>query len=207
MWKVRHQGSPSSLGDLTLQQVAEGLADGRWEPTDEVMGPNDKDWVPLEIHPQLEEIAAELEPEPPRHYDDETRLDMNALIDVCLVLLIFFILTTSYAIMQKQLEAPGVSADKSGPPIITKQKVEQQMIPVTVRMDGDKAVITVVDHQVDLKDLESELRRYLKATRKTQLLLEIDYDAPQSVMVAVQDAAKGAGMEKVSLVLPKKGKR
>jgi biopolymer transport protein ExbD len=207
MWKVRHQGSPTSLGDLSLAQVAEGLADGRWEPTDEVMGPDDKDWVPLEIHPQLEEIAAELEPPPPRHYDDETRLDMNALIDVCLVLLIFFILTTSYAIMQKQLEAPGVSADKGGPPIITKDKVEQQMIPVTVRMDGDRPVITVVDHPVDLRDLESELRRFLKATRKTQMLLDIAYDAPQSVMVAVQDAAKGAGMERVSLVLPEKGKK
>ncbi|HEY7326726.1 MAG TPA: biopolymer transporter ExbD [Gemmataceae bacterium] len=207
MWKVRHQGSPTALGDLTLPQVAEGLADGRWEPTDEVMGPDDPDWVPLESHPQLEEIAAELEPPPPRHYDDETRLDMNALIDVCLVLLIFFILTASYAVLQKQLEAPGVSAEKSGPPVFTRERVEQQAIPVTVRMDNDSPVITVIDHVVAPEDLESELRKFLKATRKTQMLLEIDYDVPQSVMVKVQDAAKGAGMEKVILALPEKGKR
>lgn len=207
MWKVRHQGSPTALGDLTLAQVAEGLADGRWEPTDEVMGPDDQDWVPLESHPQLEEIAADLEPPPPRHYDDETRLDMNALIDVCLVLLIFFILTTSYAVLQKQLEAPGVSAEKSGPPVFTRKEVEQQSIPVSVRMDNDTPVITVIDHVVAPEDLESELRKFLKATKKTQMLLEIDYDVPQSVMVKVQDAAKGAGMEKVILGLPEKGKR
>ena len=206
MWKVRHQGSPLALDDLTLTQVAEGLADVRWEPTDEVMGPDDKDWVPIESHPQLEEIAAELEPPPPRHYDDETRLDMNALIDVCLVLLIFFILTTSYAVLQKRLEAPGISGDKVGPPIVTKDKVEQQMIHVIARLEGDKPVFQVEGQVVDKDNLESELRRYVKSTSKTQLLFEHDYDVPQSAVIAVLDAAKGAGMEKVSLVVPDKGK-
>ncbi len=207
MWKVRHEGSPTARGDLTLAEVAEGLADGLWEPTDEVMGPNDNAWVPLESHPQLADVAADLEPPPPRHYDDETRLDMNALIDVCLVLLIFFILTTSYAVLQKRLEAPGVSAGKVGPAIITKEKVTQQMVHVIVRMDNGKPVIQVEDQVIDASELESKLRSFLKATSKTQLLLEHEYDVPQSTVVAVLDAAKGAGMEKVSLVVPDKQKR
>ena len=207
MWKVRHQGSPTALSDLTLAQVAEGLADGRWEPTDEVMGPNDSTWVPIESHPQLADIAAELEPPPPREYDDETRLDMNALIDVCLVLLIFFILTTSYAVLQKRLEAPGVTADKLGPAVVTKEKVEQQMIRVTIKMEGGKPVTAVEDHVVDPYLLQSELRRYGNATKKTQLLLEHDDDVPQRAVVEVIDAAKGAGLEKVSLVVPDKGTR
>jgi biopolymer transport protein ExbD len=207
MWKVRHQGSPTALSDLTLPQVAEGLADGRWEPTDEVMGPDDSAWVPIESHPQLEEIAAELEPPPPHHYDDQTHLDMTPLIDVCLVLLIFFILTTAYAVLQKRLEAPGVSGDKAGPPVVTKEKVEQQMIWITVRMDNDKPVIQVEKEGVALDDLENRLRTFRKSTSKTQLLFEHDYDVPQSVVVAVLDAAKGARLEKVSLVLPDQGKR
>jgi len=207
MWKIRHQGSPSALSDLTLAQVAEGLADGRWEPTDEVMGPADKEWVPIESHPQLEEIAAQLEPPPPRHYDDETRLDMNALIDVCLVLLIFFILTTSYAVLQKRMEAPGVSGDKAGPAVITTEKVAQQMIRVTVRMENGNPVYKVEDQVVDPNNLQAELRRFVRATSKTQLLFEHDYDVPHGAVVAVQDAAKLAGMEKVSLVLPDKGKK
>lgn len=207
MWKVRHQGSPSALSDLTLTQVAEGLTDGHWEPTDEVMGPDDKEWVPIEGHPQLEAIAAELEPPPPRHYDDETRLDMNALIDVCLVLLIFFILTTSYAVLQKRMEAPSVSGDKAGPPVITKEKVDQQMIRVTVRMENGEPVFRVEDQVVHPDDLEPALRRYVRATSKTQLLFEHDYDVPQKSVVEVLDAAKIAGMEKVSLVLPEKGKK
>jgi len=207
MWKVRHQGSPSALGDLTLAQVAEGLADGRWEPTDEVMGPADREWVPIENHPQLEAVAAELEPPPPRHYDDETRLDMNALIDVCLVLLIFFILTTTYAVLQKRMEAAGVSADKPGPAVVTKEQVEQQMIHVVVRMEGERPVIQVEGQSVDPDNLAAELSRYVKATRKTQLLLELDDEVPHRINIEVQDAAKKAGMERVRLVLPTQGKR
>jgi biopolymer transport protein ExbD len=206
MWKVRHQGSPTALSDLSLAQVAEGLADGRWEPTDEVMGPNDTTWVPIESHPQLAEIAADLEPPPPHHYDDETRLDMTALIDVCLVLLIFFILTTSYAVLQKRLEAPGVSADRVGPAVITKEQVQQQMIWVKVHLENGNPVFKVEEQVVAPDELESRLRTFLKSTSKTQLLFEHDYDVPESAFVAVLDAAKGAGMEKVRLVVPDKGK-
>jgi biopolymer transport protein ExbD len=204
MWKVRHQGSPTALSHLSLAQVAEGLADGRWEPTDEVMGPDDSTWVPIESHPQLEEIAADLEPPPPRHYDDETRLDMNALIDVCLVLLIFFILTTSYAVLQKRLEAPGVKTGEIGPPVITMEKVREQMVMVSVRMENGNPVMKIEDRVVDADHLESELRRFMKAESKTQLLLDIADDVPHSVEVKVLDAAKGAGAEKVSFVQPNK---
>ena len=76
------------------------------EPTDEVRGPGATAWVAIENHPQLAEVVADLEP-PPRAHDDETHLDMNALIDVCLVLLIFFMMTTTYAVaVQKMVPLP-----------------------------------------------------------------------------------------------------
>src|SRR5262249_5912202 len=125
----------------------------------------------------------------------------------CLVLLIFFILTTSYAVLQKRLEAPGVTADKLGPAVVTQEKVEQQMIRVTIKMEGGKPVTAVEDHVVDPYLLQSELRRYGKPTKKPRLLLERDGDVPQRAVVGVIDAAKGAGLEKVSLVVPDKDKR
>src|SRR5262245_46238663 len=110
-WKIRHEGSPRSIEGLTLPQVLEGLQDGQWEPTDEVMGPQDQTWSAIENHPQLSEVAAEIEPPPPPAHPDETRLDMNPLIDVALVLLIFFILTTTYATIHKVLDMPQVSTE------------------------------------------------------------------------------------------------
>src|SRR5262249_15679997 len=103
-WRVRHEGSPRSVDGLTLQQLGAGLADGQWERTEGGMGRRDTTGEAIENHPELAEIAAEIEPRPPRSYGDETHLDMNALIDVCLVLLIFFILTTTVAALQKRLQ-------------------------------------------------------------------------------------------------------
>ena len=96
-YSIRHQGSPRSVEGLTVAEVAEGLQDGQWEPDDEVKGPEDKEWVAIENHPKFEELAADLEPPLGRVEVDETRLDMNPVIDVALVLLVFFMLTASYA--------------------------------------------------------------------------------------------------------------
>src|SRR5947209_15670764 len=137
-WQIRHEGSPQARGGLTLQQIIEGLRDGAWEPTDEVMGPGDRAWMAIENHPQLADVAADLEPPPPRVHDDETHLDMNALIDVCLVLLIFFMLTTSYVTaVQKVVTLPTTSPEKgkSGVKMVSARQVKEAMIRVEARTD------------------------------------------------------------------------
>src|SRR5207245_10488453 len=106
-YSVRHQGSPRWVDGLTVAEVVEGLQEGQWDPTDEVKGPADPDWVAIENHPQFEEIAADLEPPPGTQDVDETRLDMNPVIDVALVLLVFFMLTASYAAIQSVLIMPS----------------------------------------------------------------------------------------------------
>jgi biopolymer transport protein ExbD len=201
-WKIRHEGSPRSVDGLSLPQVLEGLQDGRWEATDEVMGPQDGEWVPIENHPQLAEVAADLEPPPPRVYDDETRLDMNALIDVTLVLLIFFIMTTTYSLLQKRLDAPNASPSTPGPATISPDQVKEFMIVVKVKMEEGKPVIYLEDKAVDRVRLEIELAALMKKTRRNQLVLDHDDDVPQQAVVDVLDAARGAGVEKISLVVP-----
>jgi biopolymer transport protein ExbD len=210
-WKVRHEGSPRAVEGLTLAQVEQGLLDGHWEPTDEVMGPEDQRWVAIESHPQLEETALELEPPPPKTYDDETRLDMTPLIDVCLVLLVFFILTTSYAALQRMIEAANLSAEKpSGVPKVTTEQVKELMVKVEVRMERrdeggqqkDVPVIKVEGNRVEKDQLRTELTRVAKAARKTQLLVDASPRVPHEVIIAIQDAAAGAGIDRVHSLVP-----
>jgi biopolymer transport protein ExbD len=198
-WRIRHEGSPVSIDDLSLPEIVEGLQDGHWEPTDEVMGPGDQEWVAIENHPELAEAAADIEPRPPHHYDDETRLDFNALIDVTLVLLIFFILTTSYAALQKVLQAADVAIDKElGVPVVTQKQVKEFMIKVDVKMQDGKPVIRVEDQVVDEDSLMSALRNYMRGEhRKTDLLLISDPDVPRATVVLIQDKARGAQVNKV----------
>ncbi|HEV3261583.1 MAG TPA: biopolymer transporter ExbD, partial [Gemmataceae bacterium] len=191
-WKVRHQGSPRSIDGLRLAQVVEGLQDGLWEPTDEVMAPQERQWVSIESHPQLVEIVAELEPPLVKEREDETRLDMNPLIDVALVLLIFFILTTSYAMLQKVLEMPATKEGKPPGQIVKVKQadVRKFTIKVTARQENGKPVIMVEDEEVDQKNLVGALRQYVKDTQKTEMLLDAK-GVNWGTIVAIQDAAKG----------------
>lgn len=202
-WKVRHEGSPRSVDNLTVQQVVEGLQDGMWEATDEVMGPDDPNWVALENHPQFADLAAELEPPPPRTYDDETRLDMNALIDVCLVLLIFFMLITTYSVLQKRFEQPQVSdANPDGMKRVSVKDIDKQMLWVKVTMENGQPVIRLEDDVIPQDRLEPEFVKRMGGT-KTQLLLQAEDDVPHGVVVAIQDAATGARVQRIHLVAPK----
>jgi biopolymer transport protein ExbD len=201
-WKVRHEGSPQAVEGLTLEQVVQGLVDGQWEPTDEVMGPGEADWTPIENHPALAEVAAEIEPPLPPAHEDETRLDMNPLIDVCLVLLVFFILTTSYAALQKRLEAPTVSRDKAGVLVVTKEDVKNSMILVRAKMEDGQPVLYVENKAVSPDRLINELKRVAGSTNRNVLLFQHDDDVPQDLVVRVIDEAKGAGIDKVRLLVP-----
>jgi biopolymer transport protein ExbD len=200
MWKVRHEGSPQHL-ETSIEQLKQGLVDGAWEPTDEVMGPGETEWMPFEAHPEFEELAAEIDPPPPRTYDDETRLDMNALIDVCLVLLVFFILTTTVAALQVRLEAPSVEQGKVKLKTVRMKDVEESMILCRIRTQDGQAVIRVEEEEVPLESLTKAFSRYV-TPKKTALLLDHDDDVPHEVVVKVIDAAKGAGMDRVQLVVP-----
>jgi biopolymer transport protein ExbD len=206
-WKVRHEGSPQAVEGLTPGQIAQGLADGRWEPTDEVMGPQDQGWVAIENHPVFAEAAMDLEPPPAKPREDETRLDMTPLIDVCLVLLVFFILTTSYAVLQRLMQAPDMAHNKiNGAPVVTKEDVQQFMIKVTARMerrdDKDVPVIKVEENVIPLSDLRAELTRFVKDTRKTELLIDHSPRVPHGTIVAIQDAAAGAGIRAIHILVP-----
>jgi biopolymer transport protein ExbD len=201
-WSVRHEGSPKEV-ELSQEQLLEGLRDGHWEPTDEVRGPGEKDWLAIENHPVFAEVAAELSPPPPREHDDETRLDMNALIDVTLVLLIFFILTTSYAALSKRIEAPTASKDKKlAVPVFTKEKIEQQLILVTAKMEGGRPVIRVESKEVELPRLTAELRSFARSSGKAEVLLDHDGDVPHHVVVQIIDKAKMAGIARVRVPVP-----
>jgi len=203
MWKVRHEGSPQHA-EATLEEVRQALVDGLWEPTDEVMGPGESEWVAMENHPQFEELCLELEPPKPPPHEDETRLDMNALIDVCLVLLVFFMLTTTVAALQVRLEAPEIDEGKAKVKVVTQEAVEQTMVLVSITKSGDKVTIKVEDDEVDPANLTTALRRHVRRTGKTQVALQHDDEVPHGVVVQVIDAAKGVGVDSVKQIIPAK---
>lgn len=200
-WSVRHEGSPKAVTGLSAAGIMDGVADGHWEPTDEVRGDQDDRWLPLEQHPTFAAALSDFEPPVRVEPEDESRLDMNPLIDVCLVLLIFFILTTTYETIRKVLDMPGATQSKldAGARKATIDKVKEFTIRITARGDGGKTVIRVEDQDVHLADLTARLNQFVKTSAKRQVLLDAK-NVEWGTVVHIMDAAKACGIEKTLLV-------
>jgi biopolymer transport protein ExbD len=212
-WNIRHEGSPQARA-TTLPQIVEGLRDGVWLPTDEVQGPGESAWVAIENHPQLAEVAEELETPPSPAHDDEERVDMNALIDVCLVLLIFFMMTTTYAMaVQKTVPLPELKEDKATKKgiVLKAEQVRQQMIRIDAKLDakgqpvvfveGSKLDVARMDAKgeqtLDTERLTAKLREYVRGTPKREEVLLDAQGVTWGLVVAIQDAARDAGVRVV----------
>jgi biopolymer transport protein ExbD len=216
-WQIRHEGSPRVVRNLTLPQIVEGLRDGLWEPTDEVMGPGEARWRALEAHPQLAETVLEMEPPRPARAPEATSLDMNALIDVCLVLLIFFILTTSYAnLVQKVVPLPADLPSTPGkaakalkiedirPKMIRLQAVLDKSGKPAVRIENQLADVVTLDGKgIDPGKLTSALQPYVRGQdRKKELIMDAR-EVSWETVIQIQDAARAAGINKIHYAKPK----
>jgi biopolymer transport protein ExbD len=193
-WQVRKEGSPEAYSLPTATDVLVGLREGNFSPDDEVKGPADADWQPLETHPTFAEAALDAEP-PPEEVADETHLDMNPLIDVCLVLLIFFILTITYASLERALDVPEDSSEDKGNQRVEIKDIQDKVFIVTVKMDGEKPVIKMgtkgAMKEVSLARVFIEMQELINTTGRREMVLDIDGDAPWGVETAILDAAKG----------------
>jgi biopolymer transport protein ExbD len=192
-----------------VAQIVQGLRDGVWAPTDEVQGPGEDGWMALESHPQFADVIEEMDETPSRPHEDETRLDMNALIDVTLVLLIFFILTTTRSVaVQKIIPLPSVTDAKKGTKVYQADQVKKYMIRLQVVNSPDKGFEFRVEGQsADLLNADKKTLNKEKLAKLLQPLVrgqppktEMVLDAPDiswGLVVAIQDAAKSAGVRVV----------
>ena len=197
LWNIRHEGSPQSVDGVTAEDILDGVKEGLWETSDEVMGPDDGDWTALERHPVFAQAMADYEPPPPKHPDDETRLDMNPLIDVALVLLIFFMLTTTYEQLRKEFNPPGDIQPNPQGGAVKASDLRKSSVMASARMDGDNIVYRVEDEVVTEDKLEDRFKELIESSGRMDLAMEVDPDVPWEAFVRIQDAAAGAKFQQI----------
>jgi biopolymer transport protein ExbD len=195
-WLVRQEGSPNAVSVPSEAEVLAGLRDGVWLPSDEVRGPDDVEWRSIENHPTFAEAALEIEPAKPEP-KDETHLDMNPLIDVCLVLLIFFILTITYASLERAIDVPQLNPDQKGPSPVEFKDIKDQVFVVSAKMEGEKAVVRVAGKEVPLDQITAEMRRVIDTTGRKDMVLDSEKDVPWGVITSILDAAKANGVRNI----------
>jgi biopolymer transport protein ExbD len=86
---------------------------------------------------------------------------------------------------------------------VTKEIRDTSILVEVKKVDG-KTVYLVEDKEVPADSLASEMSRRSSKEGRTTLLLKHDNDVTHGDVVKVQDAARGARLERILLVVPDK---
>lgn len=115
-------------------------------------------------------------------------MDLAPLIDVVFQLLVFFMLTSSFANPAMKLVLPQASA--AG-------QMEQENIVISIDRDGQ---IFLNDRKMALESLRPELQKLLAAREDQSVHVRGDQQMPYKFFIQVMDLAKQAGATQVNIV-------
>jgi biopolymer transport protein ExbD len=125
-----------------------------------------------------------------RHLEDEGGINVTPMLDVIFIMLIFFIVTTSF-IKEKGLE---VSRPSNTPP----KEVKQDDGPIVVRIDAGSFII-LQGRILEPVAVAANLERAKAEKPDAPLIVAADPDAETNALVTVLDAARIVGIESVSV--------
>lgn len=198
-WRLRHEGSPQPIPQpLTSEQIVDGLKDGVYATSDEVRGPGDPKWIKLESHPHFAEVSEVIEAveNEKAHEAEDNNIDMNPLIDVCLVLLVFFILATTISVMEKVLRLPANPQENKKPPVLTEDQAKKYIM-LKITKKGPATVFDVNGYEATSDvTLVRELERLVREG-KTELILDIAPGVEFNAYALAVDSATQARITKV----------
>jgi len=122
--------------------------------------------------------------------EDEAEINITPMLDVVFIMLIFFIVTTSF-VREKGL-------DISRPQQSDKQQVEQEVGQLLVEIDS-LSQITVNKREVRDNAVRANLERERAQQPKAPLIIASHPDANTNSLVTVLDAANIIGIDNISV--------
>lgn len=130
-----------------------------------------------------------------RHIQESPKVDLTPMIDVVFLLLIFFMISTTF------IERPGLNIDL--PSSSSEQiKMNKKEVQVYLAENGD---IYLQREKVSLAELLQHLASFdLETTKRMTFLLMADKSARHGKVVQLMDAAKMAGFGSLAIATDKK---
>ena len=130
--------------------------------------------------------------------EEETGLGIAPLIDMVLLLLIFFMVTSHFDI------ATGVRIRL--PEVSNKIFSEEKNNKITLVIDKS-AQIYLEGKKIDQKTLQNKLQNLFNEKGVFHLILQADKDVPHGKVVEIMDLAKGAGVQSIIIAAQWKSER
>ncbi len=121
--------------------------------------------------------------------DDETEINITPLLDIVFIMLIFFIVTTSF------VKEFGVDVSRPSRAPVKEQK---QSEIIAVRIDENDQIF-VQNRMVDVRAVRANIESGLANKPDASVVVVAHRQADAGLLVRVIDQARVAGAEKVSL--------
>lgn len=122
--------------------------------------------------------------------DDKAEINITPMLDIVFIMLIFFIVTTSF-VKEKGLE---VSRPASTPP----KEIKQDRGPIVVKIDSS-SLITVKGRVLEPGVVEANLEREKAEKPTSPLIVAAHPEADTEALVTILDAARAVGIESVNV--------
>lgn len=128
----------------------------------------------------------------PRKIKEPVDINLAPLIDVVFILLLFFVVTTTFT-RETQLKVDLPQAVTGAAP------ADSLVIEVLVTSNGMYSVNGLAPASNDLNDLMELIKQQAKGQSQVPLLLSADATAPHQAVVTAMDAAAKLGMSQLRI--------
>ena len=125
-----------------------------------------------------------------RREAEEAAVDLTPMLDVVFIMLIFFIVTTSF------VKEAGIDVNR--PKAAKAQSKPSATIFIAIRANGE---IWMDKRAVDVERVGATVEKLLAESPTDTVIIQADKEAKHGIVVSVMDQIKLAGIDKISLSL------
>ncbi|MBE1299147.1 MAG: biopolymer transporter ExbD [Alteromonadaceae bacterium] len=122
-----------------------------------------------------------------REEGEEAAIDMTPMLDIVFIMLIFFIVTTSF------IKEAGVEVNKPSAKSVFDQKKANIFVAITA--DGD---VWLDKRKVEADSVRANIERLLAEQASEVVVVQADSDAEHGKVVEVLDQIKAAGVNRIA---------
>jgi len=122
--------------------------------------------------------------------DDEVEINITPMLDIVFIMLIFFIVTTSF-VKEQGLE---VSRPSNSPP----KEIKQDKGPIVIKINS-ASLISVKGRILEPRAVQANLEREKAEKPTSPLIVAAHPEADTEALVTILDAAQAVGIEAVSV--------
>ena len=206
LWSLKKKDTGKVYQKIPYTSLKAWILEARIEPDDYLTNPRLGKWIPAS---EIDELLPFFAPESlgsevitsediafswrQESQEDDVAIDLTPMIDVIFLLVIFFAVTTTFAVH----EVKNIRIPKSS------QTSKYQQEKLCISIDKQRQVF-LGREQIALNSLKKVLMRKVTVTGEQDVVLAADHGIDYGFIVSVLDQINGAGIKNVKLKLEKK---